>query len=101
MHVLLGRLALVTIALVTPVDDVHPIEIKPEHESVAWAVELQDGEAICSAKAWIGRMGEQPLATLFSVELDETVAPTAEGETPLIGLPPGTYDLHFEGAGCQ
>ena len=46
-------------------------------------------------------MGEQPLATLFSVELDDTVAPTAEGETPLYGLPPGTYDLHVEGAGCS
>ena len=45
-------------------------------------------------------MGEPPLTTLFTVDLDEEVAPTAEGETPLYGLAPGTYDLHFEGDGC-
>jgi N-acetylglucosamine-6-phosphate deacetylase len=42
-------------------------------------------------------MGEQPIATLFTVDLDETVAPTAAGETPLYGLQPGHYNLHFEG----
>ena len=45
-------------------------------------------------------MGEQPLTTLFAVNLDEAVAPTAEGETPLHGLSPGTYDLHYESDGC-
>jgi hypothetical protein len=101
MHVLLGLMALVTVAFVAPTDDVYPIEIKAEHDAVAWTVELQDRETSCRVRAWIGRMGEQPLATLFSVELDETVTPTAEGETPLNGLAPGTYELHYEGAGCS
>ena len=46
-------------------------------------------------------MSELPLSILFSVELDETVAPTAEGETPLPELAPGSYDLHFQSNGCQ
>ena len=63
-------------------------------------MELPDQETRCRAKAWIGRMGEQPLATLFAVDLDEEAAPTAEGETPLPGLAPGTYDVHFGSDGC-
>jgi hypothetical protein len=35
-------------------------------------------------------MGEQPLATLVATDLDEEVAPTSEGETPLLGLARGT-----------
>ena len=100
MHGLLRMLAILTVALSAPIDDVHPIEIKAEHEAVAWLVELQDRETACRARAWIGGMGEHPLATLFAVDLDEEVAPTAEGETPLYGLPAGTHDVHFEGDGC-
>jgi hypothetical protein len=101
MHVLLGLLAIVAVVLAAPSDDVYPITIGEDYEAVAWTVALQEREATCRAKAWIGRMGDQPLATVFAVELDEMVAPTAEGETPLYGLHPGTYDLHYEGAGCQ
>ena len=46
-------------------------------------------------------MSDLPLSTQCSVELDETVAPTAEGETPLLGLAPGSYDLHCESNGSQ
>jgi hypothetical protein len=99
MHVLLGMLAIV-VTLVSPSDDVYPIEIKAEHEAIAWSVEPQVQETACHAKAWVGRMGEQPLATLFAVDLDEEVAPTAEGETPLYGLAPGTSDVHFQSDGC-
>ena len=101
MHALFGLLAAVAVALSAPTDDVRPIEVKPEHEAVAWSVELADPATACHAKAWIGRLGEQPLATLFAVDLDEEVAPTAEGETPLYGLLPGTYDVHFESDGCS
>ena len=101
MHAMIGMLAMVAVALPAPVDDVHPIEVKAEHEAVAWWVELADPATACHAKAWIGRMGEQPLATPFAVDLDEDVAPTAEGETPLYGLAPGTYDVHFESDGCR
>ena len=101
MHALLGMLSIVAVSLAAPIDDVHPIEIEAEHESVAWSVELQDQQTACRARAWIGRMGEQPISTLFAVDLDEEVTPTAEGETPLYGLPPGTYDVHFESGGCR
>ena len=100
MHMLLGLLAIATVALAAPVADVYPIEIEAEHESVAWWVELADPVTACHAKAWIGRMGEQPLATLFVVDLDEETAPTAEGETPLRGLAPGTYGVQFGSDGC-
>ena len=93
-------LTIVAVTLAAPVDDVHPIEIKPEHEAVAWSVELQVQETACRARAWIGRMGEQPIFSLFAVDIDEEVAPTAEVETPLYGLAPGTYDVHFESDGC-
>ena len=98
MHALVGLLALVVLA--TSTDDVHPIEVKPEHGAIVWSVMLDAGASSCRARAWIGRMGEQPLSTLFAVDLDEEVAHAAEGETPLLGLEPGTYDLHFEGDGC-
>ena len=101
MYIVFGLLAICAVALTTQSDWVYPIEIEPEHDSVSWSVELQGGQATCVAKSWIGRMGEQPLATLFAVELDETVAPNAHGETPLFALAPGTYDLHYEGDGCQ
>ena len=101
MHALLGMLAIVAVAFSQSTDEVYPIEIGADHDAVAWTVELQDRETRCRVRAWIGRMGEQPLATLFAVDLDDTVAPMAEGETPLYGLPPGTYDLHFEGDGCS
>jgi len=42
---------------------------------------LPEDEEACRVRAWIGRMGEQPLANLFAVELDEEVAPTASGAT--------------------
>jgi hypothetical protein len=98
MHRLLGML--VAVMLAAQIDAMYPIELRPEHDAMAWTVELQGSESVCRARAWIGRMGEQPLATLLTVELDETVAPKAEGETPLLGMAPGTYDLHFESDGC-
>jgi hypothetical protein len=70
-HLLLGMLAIVAVALVSPTDDIQPITIGSEHYVVAWTVELQDRETACRAKAWIGRMGEQPIFTLFAVELDD------------------------------
>lgn len=94
-----GLLALLTLVAVTFADEVHPIWILPEHTTIVWTVTLHD-EATCHVKAWIGRMGEQPLATVFVVDLDETVALSAEGETPLHGLEPGSYDLHVENVGC-
>jgi len=99
MHALLGLLVAIVL-LASIVDDVHPIEVKPEHGAIVWSVMLDAGAASCRARAWIGRMGEQPLATLFAVDLDEEVVDRAAGETPLYGLAPGTYDLHFEGDGC-
>ena len=68
--------------------------------TIVGSVLLDAGAASCRGRFWIGRGGEQPLATLFALDLDEEVAPTAEGETPLLGLAPGTYDVHFEGDGC-
>ena len=100
MHAVVGLLATVAGVLSAPADDVHSIEIKPEHHAVAWTVKLADPATACNAKAWIGRMGEEPLAPLFAVDLDEEVAPTAEGQTPLFGLAPGTYDVHVESDGC-
>jgi hypothetical protein len=97
MHALLGLLAILA---VTSTDEVYPIRIGLEHASVAWTVTWRDEETSCRVRAWIGRMGEQPLTNLFAVELEGSVAPTAEGETPLYGLLPGTYDLHVENAGC-
>jgi len=97
-EVLLGLLTIAAVVLSAPTDDVHPIEVRPEHGAIVWSVLLDAGAASCRARAWIGRMGEQPLATLFAV--DEEVVDRAEGETPLPGLAPGTYDLHFEGDGC-
>jgi hypothetical protein len=100
MHALLGLLAIVTVALAAPSDDIQPITIHPEHYAVAWTVELEDPATVCRARAWIGRMGEQPIFTLFAAELDEEVPPTAEGQAPLYGLPPGAYDVHVENDGC-
>ena len=88
------------VVLAAPVDHVYPIEFKPEHESIAWRAWTDAAERRCTARAWIGRRGEPPIASVFAVALDEEVAPTAEGETPLYGLPAGTYDVHFEGDGC-
>ena len=59
MHGLLGLLS-VLVVLVAPIDDVYPIEIKTEHGAVAWTAELADPATACRAKAWIGRIGEQP-----------------------------------------
>jgi hypothetical protein len=77
-----------------------PIDVRPEHAAIPWTVGLLGDQPNCTAKAWIGRMGEQPLAMVFSVELDGSVAATLGGETPLNGLPPGGYDLHYEGDAC-
>ena len=99
MHAWFGLL--VGIVLLAPIeDDVHPIQVDPEHGAIVWSVLLDAGPASCQARAWMGRMGERPLATLFAVDLDEEVVDRAAGETPLYGLAPGTYDLHFEGDGC-
>ena len=98
MYAFLGLLALVAVATT---DEVYPIRIGPDHASVVWTVTLHDDAASCRVRAWIGRMGEQPRANLFAVELDGTVAPRAEGETPLLGLPPGSYDRHVENDHCN
>jgi len=100
MQTLLGVLTVATVALIAPIDFVSPIIIGPEQDAVAWTVGLEDRQTSCHAKAWIGRMGEQSIANLFVVDLDEAVVPTAESESPLHGLPPGSYGLHFESDGC-
>jgi 5-methylcytosine-specific restriction endonuclease McrA len=43
------------------------------------------------------RPADQEIATLFAVDPDDSVAPSAEGSTPLNGLAPGTYDFHVGG----
>jgi hypothetical protein len=98
MDLLLALLTLASVIAGAPTDGVHPIEIRPEHGSIIWAVSLTDASPNCTAHAWIGRMGDQPLGTVFRVDLDVTVAPKAEGSTPLSSLAPGTYDLHLEGS---
>src|SRR5215213_1089990 len=99
MHTLLGLLAFVTVAFGARPDDIYPIYVEPEHEAVAWTVVLNDAAPRCTARAWIGRMGEHAIINLFAVEVDGTVSSREDGETPLHGLAPSTYDLHYEGDG--
>ena len=98
MNALLALLTFAAIASGAPTDDVYPIEIRPEHGAISLIVSLTDTSPNCTAYAWIGRMGDQPLGTVFRVELDASVNPQAEGSTPLYSLAPGTYDLHLEGS---
>jgi hypothetical protein len=98
MNALLALLTFAAVAAGAPTDDVYPIEIRPEHGAISWIVLLTDESPNCTVYARIGRMGDQPLGTVFRVELDASVNPEAEGSTPLTSLAPGTYDLHLEGA---
>jgi hypothetical protein len=54
-----------------------------------------------ASRAWFARVDKHPLVTRFVMDLDEEATSRAEGETPLFALLPGTYDLHYEGDGCQ
>ena len=48
-HALLGMLSVLTVALAVPVADIPSIEVKAEHEAVAWWVDLADPATSCRA----------------------------------------------------